>query len=192
MKNNIFQPNNDLPYYKEVKPHFFKRIIWNCINRTLFRVIIGYQLRYVRNLILRAFGAKIPLYSMVYSSSNIYAPWNLIVGKHSCIGPHTRIYNKDLIKIGDHCVISQNAYLCTASHDITSVENTLITAPITIHNRAWIASDAFISMGVTIGEGAVVGARGCVYKDVKKWTVVGGNPAQFIKFRKLKNEGKNY
>jgi putative colanic acid biosynthesis acetyltransferase WcaF len=41
-------------------------------------------------------------------------------------------------------------------------------------------------MGVTIGEGAVVGARGCVFKDVEPWTVVGGNPAKFIKKRIIK------
>jgi putative colanic acid biosynthesis acetyltransferase WcaF len=38
-------------------------------------------------------------------------------------------------------------------------------------------------MGVTVGEGAVVGARAAVFKDVEPWTVVGGNPAKFIKRR---------
>lgn len=42
-------------------------------------------------------------------------------------------------------------------------------------------------MGVTIGEGAVVGATASVYKDVEPWTVVGGNPARFIKKREKKN-----
>lgn len=46
-----------------------------------------------------------------------------------------------------------------------------------------MAAEAFIGPGVTIGEGAVVGARGCVFKDVDPWTVVGGNPAKFIKKR---------
>lgn len=63
---------------------------------------------------------------------------------------------------------------------------------IKINDYAWVAADAFIGPGVTIGEGAVVGARAVVFKDVAPWTVVGGNPAQFIKFRELKNEEKNY
>ena len=46
-------------------------------------------------------------------------------------------------------------------------------------------ADVFIGMGVTIGEGAVVGARASVYKNVAPWTVVGGNPAKFIKKRVL-------
>ena len=79
--------------------------------------------------------------------------------------------------------ISQGAYLCTASHDIMDKNNPLITAPIHINSFAWIASDAFIGMGVTVGEGAVVGARAAVFKDVEPWTVVGGNPAKFIKKR---------
>lgn len=41
-------------------------------------------------------------------------------------------------------------------------------------------------MGVTIGEGAIVGARAAVFKDVPPWTVVGGNPAKFIKKRVIK------
>lgn len=41
-------------------------------------------------------------------------------------------------------------------------------------------------MGVTIGQGAVVGATASVYKDVESWTVVGGNPAKFIKKREIK------
>ena len=183
----MFTPKNDLPYYKEIKPHYSKRILWHIINKTLFRIIIGYKSRYLRNIILRLFGAKIPLYSMIYSSCDIFAPWNLEVGKHSCIGPNTRIYNKDRIIIGDHCVISQNSYLCTASHDIYDVNHTLVTAPIIIKNRAWIASDAYINMGVTIGEGAVVGARAAVFKDVAPWTVVGGNPAKYIKDRIIKD-----
>ena len=80
-------------------------------------------------------------------------------------------------------VVSQGANLCTASHDISDSQMALITKPIIIENRAWVASDAFVGMGVTIGEGAVVGARAAVFKDVEAWTVVGGNPARFLKKR---------
>jgi len=38
-------------------------------------------------------------------------------------------------------------------------------------------------MGVKISEGAIIGARAAVFKDVKPWTVSGGNPAIFIKDR---------
>ncbi len=64
----------------------------------------------------------------------------------------------------------------------------LITAPITINEGAWITAGVFIGPGVVIGEGAVVGARSSVFKDVAPWTVVGGNPAQFIKERVLREK----
>ncbi len=62
----------------------------------------------------------------------------------------------------------------------------LVTAPITIGAGAWITADVFVGPGVTVGEGAVVGARSSVFKDVPAWTVVAGNPAHEIKKRELR------
>ncbi|WKX77482.1 putative colanic acid biosynthesis acetyltransferase [Zobellia laminariae] len=138
-------------------------------------------------MLLRAFGAKVPLKVMVYSSAKIWAPWNLEMDEHSCIGPRTEIYNKNKIIIGKNCVVSQGAYLCTATHDISDSSHPLISSPIIMNDKSWIAADVFVGPGVTIGEGAVVGARSAVFKDVQPWTVVGGNPAKFIKNRIIKN-----
>lgn len=173
----------NLNQYKESKPNRFKRIIWAFVNVTLFSMFFLPQMKLIRNLLLRMFGAKVPLGIMVYPSCKIFAPWNLSVGKYSCIGPNTTIYNKAPIVIGSNSVVSQGAFLCTASHDINDKNHTLVTKPIVIKDRAWIAADAFVGMGVTIGEGAVVGARAAVFKDVEPWTVVGGNPARVIKKR---------
>ena len=89
----------------------------------------------------------------------------------------------------ENATLSQYSYLCTAGHE-TDMANTasegLITAAITIGKNAWIGTSAFIGMGVEIGEGAIVGATASVYKDVEAWTIVGGNPAKFIKKRVLK------
>lgn len=173
----------NLNEYREEKLCHFKRMCWHVVNVTLFRLLIGRKLRFVRNLLLRSFGANIPLESLIYSSCKIWAPWNLTVGKFSCVGPNTQLYNKAPIVIGDNTVVSQGAFLCTASHDISDPCHALITAPIILKDRVWVAADAFIGMGVTIGEGAVVGARACVFKDVEPWMVVGGNPAKVLKKR---------
>lgn len=61
-------------------------------------------------------------------------------------------------------------------------------APIVIEDQVWIAADAFIGPGIRIGQGAVVGARASVFKNVAPWTVVGGNPAKRIKRRELRSE----
>ena len=79
-----------------------------------------------------------------------------------------------------NATVSQRTYLCTASHDIRSPRHEQTEKPIIIEDRAWVAAEAFIGPGVTIGEGAVVGARAAVFKDVEAWTVVGGNPAREI------------
>lgn len=110
-------------------------------------------------------------------------PWNLEMDEYACLAPQVDCYNAAKIIIGAHTTISQKAYLCAATHDIYKSHYPLITSPIIINDQAWVAADAFIGPGVTIGEGAVVGARASVFKDVEPWTVVGGNPAKFIKKR---------
>ena len=177
----------NLSKYNEVKPKYFKRIIWMLINKTIFRLMFGLKLHGIRNYILRIFGAKVPHKCLIYASCKIYAPWNLEVGIHTCIGPNTEVYNKDKVILGENIVISQGSYICTASHDISSNLIPLITSPIRIDNQAWVAADCFVGPGVTVGEGAVVGARSAVFKDVAPWTVVGGNPAKFIKKRIIKD-----
>ena len=110
-------------------------------------------------------------------------PWNLEMAEFSCLSPEVDCYNVDKIYIGAHSTVSQKTYLCSASHDVTKSTHPLITAPIIIEDQVWIGADAFIGMGVTIGQGAVVGATASVYKNVSPWTIVGGNPAKFIKNR---------
>ena len=95
-------------------------------------------------------------------------------------------YNVDFVKISANTTVSQGAFICTASHDISSPQHPLITAPIILEDQVWVGAKAFIGKGVTVGQGAVVGATASVYRDVEPWTVVGGNPAKFIKKRVIK------
>ena len=164
------------------------RLLWNIIYYLLFRPLVGPLFYKWRVFLLRTFGAKIGSHCKIRSSVKIWAPWNLVLGDYVALGPNCNIYSVDKITIGTKVAISQGAYLCTASHDICKRGNPLITAPINIDSFAWVAADAFVGMGVTIGQGAVVGARACVFKDVAPWTVVGGNPAKFIKERKINGE----
>jgi len=108
------------------------------------------------------------------------------MGEYSCLASEVNCYNVDTVQIGANTTISQGACLCTASHDIANPLNPLITKPIIIDDQAWVAAEAFVAMGVHIGQGAVAGARAAVFKDVEPWTVVGGNPAKFIKKREIK------
>lgn len=160
---------------------FLWSTIWLCFARPLPRSI-GKRWK---NIILRLFGAKIAKTAHIYSSARIYYPPNLIMGEYSCLASDVDCYNVAPVIIGNNVTVSQGSYLCTASHDISDPLNQLITAPIKIEDQAWIAAKAYVGMGVTIGQGAVVGATASVYKDVAPWVVVGGNPAKEIKKRKI-------
>lgn len=178
----------NLNEYVEHKPHRAKRILWYVVNKTLFRVLVTPYLKEFRNGLLRLFGAQVARGVLIYPSVDVWYPWKLKIGRFSCVGAKVNLYNKDFIEIGENVVVSQNSFLCTASHNINSESHTLITRPIILDNRSWVAADSFVGMGVTIGEGAVVGARAAVFKDVEPWTVVGGNPAKFIKKRVISHE----
>ncbi len=90
------------------------------------------------------------------------------------------IYNLGKICIGSRCFISQRSLLCAGTHDYQKPQFPLLKIPITIGNDVCVCADAFISPGVRIGDGAVVGARAVVIKDVLPGQVVAGNPAQII------------
>ena len=157
-------------------------VAWGLLARPLPRSVGSGWKRWL----LRLFGARIAPTAIVYSSAKVYYPANLTMEAYSCLASDVDCYNVAPITIGANSTVSQGAYLCTASHDITDPLNHLITAPIIIKDQAWVAAGAFVGMGVTIGQGAVVGARAAVFKSVEPWTVVGGNPAKFLKKRILK------
>lgn len=166
--------------YTEIDRKRTRRIVWVGFNALLFPLLPSR----LRNFVLRAFGASIGC-SLIYRSVRIHAPWNLKIGDWSCIGPHVDIYNKDFVTIGSHTVVSQGAYLCTASHDVSSPRMALKTAPIVLGDSVWVAARAIVLPGVTIGEGGVAGCAAVVTKDIAPWTVVGGNPACEIKKRSI-------
>lgn len=167
-----------------------RRAIWNVTCCIFFRPFPTKFFRPWRILLLKLFGAKIQWDSEVYSSVKLWAPWNLKMGHRTCLGPKVICYNQDLIILENDVVVSQYSYLCTASHDINKLntaDDSLITAPIWIKEKAWIGSRAFIGLGVCIGKAAIVGATASVYKNVEDNHIVGGNPAQTLKTRELKN-----
>lgn len=163
------------------------RLVWNIVWALFFRTLSLPFFNGWRIFLLRLFGAKIGKGCKINASVKIWAPWKLQLGDLVAIGFNVLVYNPGMISIGTKVAISQRAHLCSASHDISLTAHPLITAPIIIEDRAWVATDAFVGPGVKIGEGAVLGARACVFKYVEPWTVMGGNPAKFLKKRVIKD-----
>jgi putative colanic acid biosynthesis acetyltransferase WcaF len=164
----------------------FWRTVWLLAYRPSPKIFHGW-----RRFLLRIFGAKIAKDAYPHPSVKIWAPWNLEMGPHSSLGPDVDCYCVDKVIIGAGATVSQYSFLCAATHDYRDRCMPLVTAPILIGERAWVAADVFIGPGVTIGEGAVVGARSSVYRNVEPWTVVGGNPASILKRRTCLNDRRH-
>lgn len=142
-----------------------------------------------RRFLLRLFGANVGVSAHVYPSARIYLPWMLSIGREASIGEWALIYNLGYVAIGDQATISHRAHLCAGTHDYRDAFLSLCREPISIGSRAWICAEAFVGPGVTVGEGAVIGAAAVVIRDVEPWIVVGGNPAKPLKPRKMKPVG---
>lgn len=163
------------------------RLVWNVASVLLIRWTPK-PFHAWRRFILRLFGAKLGDGCHIYPKAVIWAPWNLEVGPESGVADGAILYTQAPIKLGRRVVISQGAHLCTGSHDYENPGFPLYARPITVGDHAWIAAEAFVHPGITIGEGAVVGARSVVTKDVPAWMVCAGHPCKPIKERKLKDQ----
>jgi putative colanic acid biosynthesis acetyltransferase WcaF len=162
-----------------------KRLLWIIVWSLFAKWMPYFVCRKWRVFLLRMFGMKDNGHVGFYPSAKVWAPWNLELGSYVAIDDEVNLYSAAKITIGTKVAISREAFICTASHDITKPNRPLITAPITIGDGVWVGARATVLPGVTIGEGAVVAAGAVVVKDVEPWTVVGGNPAKVIKKREL-------
>ncbi|MXN91976.1 putative colanic acid biosynthesis acetyltransferase [Flavobacterium sp. Sd200] len=136
-----------------------------------------------RSFILKIFGAKVGKNVHVYPAVKIWAPWNLELGDECGVANGVDLYSQGKITLGYRSIVSQRSYICSGTHDYTKKGHPLVTAPITIGAHAWVAAEVFIHPGVTIGEGAVIGARAVVNKNMPAWTVCAGHPCKPLKER---------
>lgn len=144
------------------------------------------QLRSWRRIVLCVFGAKLARTANVYSSAKVWYPPNLTMGDFSTIGPRVFCYNQAPISLGDFAIVSQDATLCSGTHDHESVDFQLITRPIHIGAYAWIAAEAFVGPGVRVGDYAILGARAVAMRNLEESSIYSGNPATFIRVRSQK------
>lgn len=165
------------------------RIVWGLTSFLLFR-FSPKPLHAWRSFLLRCFGAKVGHGVHVYPGVKIWAPWNLELEDESGIASGVILYSQGKITIGKRTVVSQGAHLVTGTHDYSDVGFPLITKPIHIGDYAWIATEAFIHPGVTIGAGCVIGARSVVNRDMPAWMVCAGHPCKPLKARKMNSELK--
>lgn len=125
---------------------------------------------------------------------------NIIIGANTTInGPNTEFYSLDFpIKIGNFCSIARGTNIQEHNHDIKCVTTYYIKyrifndkygtdavskGAIEIGNDVWIGTGSTILTGVKIGDGAVIAANAVVTNDIPPYAIVGGTPAQILKYR---------
>ena len=114
---------------------------------------------------------------VIRSFVHITFPWRFTAGDHVWLGEEVLILSLAPVVLEAHVCISQRAFLCTGSHRFGSPQFDLVTKPITIRTRSWVAAQAFVAPGRVIGPEAMVCAGAIVLDDVPPGTVVAGNPA---------------
>ena len=159
-----------------------KRLLWGCVQATLFRASFHNWYGF-RRALLRAFGASLAPTANVRRTVLIECPWNLSVGAESSIGDRAILYCLGPVQIGSRTTVSQGAHLCAGTHDHRRASMPLVRATISIGDDVWIAADAFVGPGVTVGTGAILGARGVAMRDLAPWRIYAGNPAVSVRER---------
>lgn len=115
-------------------------------------------------------------------------------GKRVQLNDYVHISSIEEIKIGDDVLMASNIYISDNSHgcykggekdtspEIEPIVRPYYVAPVLIENRVWIGEGTIIMPGVTIGEGAIIGAHSVVTKSIPSNTIAVGSPAKPIKY----------
>ena len=156
--------------------------LWWLVDALFFKtspqVLYGF-----RRFLLRLFGAHIGKGVIIRPSVRITYPWKVSIGDYSWIGDHAELYSLGQITIGSNSVVSQRSYICTGSHRFETISFDIYAQPIVIENEVWIATDVFVGPGVTLGRGAIIGARSTVLKSLEGGYIYAGYPLKQIRKR---------
>ena len=171
-----------MPY---TKGEYARRFAWQFVQATVYRWAPRRAYAW-RRMLLRWFGARIGQNVRVRPRVHVFHPWLLDVGDWCSLAEDVVVYNLGPVTIGRQTAVSHGAYLCAGTHDHTRPDLPLVRPPIRIGAGVWVAAQAFIGPGVTVGDNAVVGARAVVVRDVPPGMVAAGNPARVVKPRPMR------
>ena len=135
--------------------------------------------------LLRLFGATVGEGVVIKPGVRVKYPWRLTIGNHCWLGEDCWIDNLADVRLGNNVCVSQGAYFCTGNHDWTDPSFSLLVKPIVLHDGSWAGAKTVLAPGVVLGECAIVAAGSVVTKDIPPFEIHGGNPAVFVKQRRI-------
>lgn len=137
-----------------------------------------------RAFLLRSFGAKLAPGCKFYPGSKVWAPWNLACDQYVAVADGAEIYNPAPVRFGSYAILSQNAYVCGATHDYDDPRFPLLAYAMDFGAYSWVCARASVAPGVCLGEGAVLGLGSVATRDLEPWGIYAGVPAVKVKVRK--------
>lgn len=164
--------------------HRLARLVWQAVYLVFYRCSPR-PFHAWRSMILRLFGATMGPGCHFYPGGKVWAPWNLICEDCCTLADHAEIYNPSLIYLESHCIVSQQAFLCGATHDYNDPAFPMISYSMRLGAYSWICARASVSPGVNVGSGAVLGLGSVASADLEPWTVYSGVPAVKVKMREM-------
>lgn len=165
--------------------NILKIILWYFINTLIVRASWN-PFMGIKIFLLRIFGAKIGKGLVIKNNVCIKFPWKLTLGDNVWLGENCWIDNIDYVTIGDDVCISQGALLLTGNHDYTLSTFDYRNAPIVIENGAWVGAKSMVCPGVIVHSHAILTVGSVATKNMEEYGIYQGNPANYIRKRKLK------
>jgi putative colanic acid biosynthesis acetyltransferase WcaF len=156
--------------YDKGRPHAIQAA-WFAVQNLVFSK--WWLPQSLRPRLLRLFGAEVGNNVFIRHRVRIHWPWKLRIGDNTWIGEGAWLLNLEEIHIGSNVCISQDALICTGSHDRHSPSFEFDNAPICIEDECWIATRAVVLRGVRIGRGQTVRAGEVLASSIPQETAEG-------------------
>jgi acetyltransferase-like isoleucine patch superfamily enzyme len=160
---------------------YAEHIIWSLLN--LFP-------HFIRNIIFRVLFKRIGRDCLIDYDVYVRYPFKVSIGNHTTINRGCRLYSSFMVKeaeiiIGNNVALAPHVMFFAAGHDHRTIDLKDTAATIRIGDYVWIGGGSYILQGVTVGEGAIIGAGSIVTRDVPAWTIALGNPAKVVGPREI-------
>ncbi len=170
----------------------YPRIDALCEFRYPEKILLGRNVKFLRGAVILADpigrieindDSAIARFAVVQAAGG-----TILIGKDSTIGDFCNLYGQGGLEIGDNVMIAAGVRIVPNQHTFDDPLVSINHQPcralgIVIKNGVWVGANAVILDGVTIGEGAIVGAGSVVTKDIPSHAIAAGVPAKVIKYR---------